>query len=101
MAQPHIEPNPRRSFSFEKNLRVQSRSAPFGPEPTKASLTPYEGTQAVNRRYSAAYSSGVKFPPQPHDSLPTPQNFTPAGSRFARMSASVVEPAGELQYSTH
>jgi hypothetical protein len=39
----------------------------------KASFIPKQGTQAVKRRYSVAYSSGVKFPPQPQDSLPTPQ----------------------------
>src|SRR4030095_7158307 len=104
MAQPHIEPSARRSFNLVKKRRVQSRSPPFGPAPTKARFTPYLGTQAVKRRYSAAYSSGVKLPPQPQDSLPTPQKRTLKGSRSppaARFSAGVVLPAGELQYSTH
>ena len=68
-------------------------------------MTPYAGTAHVaKRRNSAAYSSGVKLPPQPHDSLPIPQYRTPNGSRSppaARCSASVVLAAGELQYSTH
>src|SRR4029453_17430193 len=104
MAQPHIEPSARRSFNLVKKRRVQSRSPPFGPAPTKARFTPYLGTQAVKRRYSAAYSSGVKLPPQPQDSLPTPQKrtFGESGSPFsARTSASDVVPGGELQYSTH
>src|SRR6185436_21167333 len=94
----------RRSASFVKNLRVQSRSPPFGPEPMKDNPIPKPGAHSEKRRYSAAYSSGVKLPPQPHDSLPTPQYFTLNGSRSppaARSSAGVVLPAGELQYSTH
>ena len=71
----------------------------------KARSTPYAGTAHVaKRRYSAAYSSGVKLPPHPQDSFPMPQYRTPNGSRSppaARCSASVVLPAGELQYSSH
>src|SRR5271157_5155638 len=51
-----------------------------------------------------AYSAGSKLPPHPQDSLPTPQYFTLKGSlnpAATRVSASVVIPAGELQYSTH
>jgi hypothetical protein len=48
----------------------------------------------------------VKLPPQPHDSLPTPQYSTLKGSRLpiwplARICESVVVAAGALQYSTH
>src|SRR2546425_11193312 len=71
----------------------------------KARSTPNAGTaQVANGRYSAAYSSGVKLPPHPQDSFPMPQYRTPNGSRSppeARCSASVVPPAGELQYSNH
>jgi hypothetical protein len=61
---------------------------------------PYDGGDAM------AYSSGVKSPPQPQASLPTPQYSMPHGcllgnSPVARILASVVESAGELQYSTH
>jgi hypothetical protein len=49
-------------------------SPPLGPDPMNPSFTPYVGTAHVaNRRYSAAYSSGVKLPPQPQDSFPIPQ----------------------------
>ena len=37
---PHMLPSARRSFSFVKNLLVQSKSAPFGPAPTNARSTP-------------------------------------------------------------
>src|ERR1043165_5153244 len=100
--------NKPRFFSaiFEKNPRVQFESPPFDPEAIKLKSTLYRATAAVKRMYSTEYSAGVKFPPQPHDSLPMPQNFTRNGSRTgisppARRSAPVVEPAGELQYSIH
>src|SRR5258708_18596727 len=54
-------------------------------------------------RYSAAYSPPVMLPPQPHDSLPTPQYLTPKGSLSplpARSSARESVPAGALQYDT-
>src|ERR1044071_5022759 len=94
------------SAILEKNPRVQLESPPFDPEAIKLRSTPYRGTAAVKRLYSTEYSSGVKFPPQPHDSLPMPQNFTRNGSRtgsspLARRWAPVVDPAGELQYSSH
>ena len=49
--------------------------------------TPNWGTHAVKRRYSVAYSSGVNSPPQPHDSLPTPQNLTSYGLAIAGRGA--------------
>src|SRR5262249_61399159 len=97
-------PRPRRSPSFVKTRRVHSMSPLFGPAPMHARSIEKPGTHSVNRRYSEAYSSGVKLPPQPHDSFPTPQYLTPNGSRSpadARISASVVTSRGELQYSTH
>src|SRR5207248_817044 len=89
--------------SFPKNRRVHSTSPPFGPAPMNANGTPYLGTHDVNFRNSTAYSSGVKFPPQPHDSFPIPQYRTLNGSRSpaaARIPESVVCSAGALQYST-
>src|SRR6478672_5016934 len=86
-----------------RNPRVQSHLSSLGPEAMNDTFCPYCGTQAVYLRNSTAYSCAVKFPPQPQDSLPTPQYRTPNGSAYpaaARMSARVVLPAGELQYST-
>ena len=71
------------------------------------------GVHAVKRRNSAAYSSGVRLPPQPQLSLPTPQRSTlkgagsPLAARCAAKAlgaAGAAEfegtlPAGALQYS--
>src|SRR6266536_1934240 len=96
------------SFSavFAKKPRVQFRSTLFAPEAMNFKFTPYRGTAAVKRRNSAAYSSGVMFPPQPHDLFPMPQNCTLKGSRIGRPPlwrncAALVLAAGELQYSIH
>src|ERR1700761_718183 len=89
---------------FSKKRAVQSTSSWFGPEAMSFRSTPYLGSHDWYLRYSLAYSSGVKFPPQPQLSLPTPQYCTLYGSGdppAARTSAQVVLPAGELQYSTH
>src|SRR6185295_5224194 len=86
-----------------RNPRVQSHLSSLGPEETNDNFCPYSGTHAVYRRNSTAYSCAVKFPPQPHDSFPTPQYRTPNGSAYpaaVRRSDRVVLPAGELQYST-
>src|SRR5262249_3755411 len=94
----------RRSASLLKNRRVHSTSPPPGPAPMHARSTENPGSHSVNRRYSEAYSSGVKLPPQPHDSLPTPQYLTENGSRSpaaSRISANVVLAGGGLQDSTH
>src|SRR5437870_13713182 len=93
-----------RAVSVLKKRVVHGRSPPFGPAAMNFSGTPKRGTQAVYRRNSVAYSSGVKLPPQPHGSLPTPQYVTPNGSRSpaaARSSDIVVASAGALQYSIH
>src|SRR5450631_469299 len=95
-------PGPLRTIS-SKNPRVQSQLSSFGPEAMNDRSFPYPGTQVVYLRNSTAYSCGVKFPPQPQDSFPTPQKRTLNGSAnpaAARVSARVVLPAGELQYST-
>src|SRR6266404_2438958 len=87
-----------------KKPRVHSQLFSLGPEATNDNLLPYSGTHVAKRRYSTAYSCAVKLPPQPQDSLPTPQYCTLKGSlnpAAARSSARVVLPAGELQYSTH
>src|ERR1700683_4612794 len=87
-----------------KNPLVQFQSSVFGPEAMRCKVSPYAGSQVAYRRNSAAYSWGVKFPPHPQDSFPTPQYFTPKGSGYpavARTSDRVVVPAGELQNSTH
>src|ERR671911_233304 len=92
------------SASLVKNPRVQRKSPLPGPAPMNDRSTPYRGSHAVNRRYSVAYSSAVRLPPQPHVSLPTPQKRTRNGSLSpdaALSSASVEDPAGLLQYSTH
>src|SRR5882724_115908 len=96
-------PGPLRMIS-SRNPRVQSQPSSLGPEAINDSGLPYFGTHAVYRRNSTAYSCGVKFPPQPQDSLPTPQKRTSKGSAdppAVRLSAKVVLPAGELRYSTH
>ena len=54
-------------------------------------------------RYSVAYSPPLMFPPQPHDSLPTPQYLTLKGSLSPLLARSVARervPAGALQYDT-
>src|SRR5580704_19699129 len=87
-----------------RNSRVHLYSLSFGPDAIKLSSVPNCGTSAQNLRNSTEYSVAVMSPPHPHDSLPTPQNRTLKGSLLppaARRSASVVLPAGELQYSTH
>src|ERR1700744_236631 len=87
-----------------RNSRVHLYSASFGPEATKLSSVPNCGTSATNLRNSTEYSVAVMSPPQPHDPFPTPQKPTLNGSLLppaARMSANVVLPAGELQYSIH
>src|ERR1017187_4920585 len=48
--QPHSRPNSPFCATFAKNRCVQSRSFPFGPEPTNDSGTLYPGTHAENRR---------------------------------------------------
>src|ERR1700730_6035609 len=86
-----------------KNPRVQFQSSELGPEAINESSCPYRGTQAVYLPNSAANCCPVKLPPHPQDSVPTPQKRTPNGSGYpdaARVSAHVVLPAGELQYST-
>ena len=57
----------------------------------EAQLLSKHGTQAVYRRNSAAYSSGVRLPPQPQGSLPTPQRRRSSGSRspFASRVAAI------------
>ena len=57
----------------------------------------------MKRRNSTAYSSGRKSPPQPHDHCRCPGQHIVgfAAAVGARVWASVVLPAGELQYSTH
>jgi hypothetical protein len=87
-----------------KKPRVQFSSPLLGPDATKERRVSKPGTHDVKRRNSTAYSSAVKSPPQPQLSLPTPQKRTLSGLRSpsrARRSASDVDPAGELQYSTH
>src|SRR5205814_6681920 len=94
---------PFRTISSRKP-RVQSQLSSFGPDAMKDKSCPKRGTQVVHLRNSTAYSCDVKFPPQPQDSLPTPQKRTPNGSEYpaaARTSARLVLPAGALQYSTH
>src|ERR1700722_8153197 len=87
-----------------RNSRVHLYSLSFGPDATKLNSAPNCGTSAQNFRNSVEYSVAVMSPPQPHDSLPTPQKRTLNGSLLppaARISAYVVLPAGELQYSIH
>src|SRR5258708_25704531 len=94
-------PGPLRTTSF-RNSRVQTHSSVLGPDATSFSSSPYVGSHDVKRRNSTAYSSGVKSPPQPQDSFPTPQYFTRNGSgepAAARASANVVLPAGGFQIS--
>ena len=60
-----------------KNPVVQpispSRECPRGPVATRNGLGAKAGNCVMNFRYSVAYSPGFMLPPQPHDSLPTPQ----------------------------
>ena len=54
-------------------------------------------------RASEANCSARRFPPQPHASLPRPQNGTRHGSSrpFARRSAAIGESSARVRYSTH
>src|ERR1700730_3466137 len=107
MARPStLTPSPRTFFSPAKKPSVHSTSpsaeCPRGPVATKNGRR-YAGNCDVYLRYSVAYSPPDMLPPQPHDSLPTPQYLTLNGSLsplVARSSASESVPAGALLYDT-
>jgi hypothetical protein len=94
-----LEPGERKPSVQPTSL---SAECPRGPAATKNGFT-YAGHCEMYLRYWVAYSPPVMFPPQPHDSLPTPQYLMLKGAfspLAARSSAREIVPAGALLYDT-